>query len=638
MRVSSGAMKHTYDSAVCRDYPVSSQLEWILTNGIGGFAMGTVAGSNTRRYHGLLVAAVRPPTERVVLLAAVEAFATVEGRSYGLSTNQYVGAVHPQGHLLIEEFSVGSHAEWAYDLDGHRIRKRVRIHPGENACTLEYQNMSAVPVQLTLRPLVCHKFYHDNFRVTDFYPQFLVFPEGRTVLTHEGDKLCLEHPDADRTPTTGWYYRFEHPREAERGLDPIDDLYCPCELRYTLGAGQTARLVASTSEESVPIGFEDEKPAIDASPIDLLKTAARHFLVRTPERATVIAGYPWFTDWGRDTMVCLPGLCLPTRETDFAKDVLRSYARHLNKGLIPNRFADRDSQPEYNTADATLWFVQALYAVLEYEWDEEFAQEALGWCFDVFEWHVKGTWYGIGLDKSDGLLRQGAPGVQLTWMDAKVGEWVVTPRHGKPIEVNGLWINALRVMERLAGRLGADAAEFRALAQKGEASFAAKFWKESLGHYLDTVEPDDGSLRPNQLIAMALPFGPASGPNALQALELVRQKLLTPNGVRTLGPGEPGFRGRYEGVMAERDSAYHQGTCWPWLVGPYASAVLRLKGDVEEVRSVLSPVRHWLATYGIGGIAEVYDGEAPQTPGGCPWQAWSVAECLRVLDEIERRS
>ncbi len=627
-------MHYRVGEARCRDYAVSSRLEWMLPNGRGGFAMGTVAGANSRRYHGHLVAAVRPPTERLVLLAAVEAYVTIDGQVFGISCNQYVGAVHPVGYGLLESFGVGEWAEWVYRMNGHRVRKRLLVHPGEDACTIEYANLGDEPVQLTLRPLASHKFYHDNFRVTDFYPQFLLFPDGATVLVHNEVKLVIQHPDAERTPTTGWYYRFEHAREIERGLDPIDDLYCPCELRYYLLPGETATLIASTDEATTAAAFPDDQEG-EPDTVTLLEEAARKFLVQAPDRTTIIAGYPWFTDWGRDTMISLPGVCLHTGHVEEARSILRGYAGAMFQGLVPNRFADRGGKPEYNTVDATLWFANAVYLTLEAEWDEGFAEEAAGWLGESLEWHMKGTLYGIAMDKEDGLLEQGVRGVQLTWMDAKVGDWVVTPRHGKPIEVNGLWVNALRIAEWLAGRLGRDPGEVRAAADRAEASVQEKYWKESLGHYLDTVDPDDASLRPNQLVAMGLPFAPLKGPRAKRALAKVKAQLLTDCGLRTLGPQEPGYKGRFEGPLADRDAAYHQGTVWPWLLGPYVSAVLRVDGDREEAMRALEAAQCWLEEYGLGGIAEVYDGDKPHRPGGCPWQAWGAAELLRAWRETE---
>lgn len=628
------------DTKSCRDYAVASRLEWLLANGIGGYVMGTVAGSNTRRYHGLLVAATRPPATRTVLLSSVETYALVQGQSYGVSTNQYIGTVHPHGYSLTESFRADDTAvEWLFKLGDCHLTRSVSIHKGANACTLRHTNLSDETVVLTLRPLVCHKFYHDNFRVTDFYPQFLVFPEERTVLSHNDVRLSLEHPFADRTPTTGWYYRFEHSREAERGLDPIVDLYCPCELRYTLGPGDTCALVASTQEGTAPATPPVWNPAQDTLR-ERLVAATSCYLVETQDRASVIAGYPWFTDWGRDTMISLPGLCLETGRTDLAKRILRAYAGAMEGGLIPNRFPDDGGQPEYNTADATLWFCNAVHATLESEWDEAFAEEAFAWFIEIFRSHVAGTRYGIGADPQDGLLRQGAPGVQLTWMDAKVGEWVVTPRHGKPVEVNGLWINAMRVMQHLREKTPTAAwptdLPLDEWAEKAETGFRKKFWKAPVGHYLDTVEPDDATLRPNQLVAMSLPFGPANGAEARRALDRIEEELLTPNGVRTLGPHEPGYHPHYVGTLAERDAAYHQGTAWPWLAGQFAMAVLRVTGDGERARRAIQGAETWLQEYGLGGIAEVYDAEAPQRPGGCPWQAWSVAETLRALVAIEK--
>jgi glycogen debranching enzyme len=622
------------DPRLCRDYSVSSRKEWILTNGIGGYAMGTVAGSNTRRYHGLLVAAVSPPTDRMVLLAAVEAHVLVEGRLFGVSTNQYVGAVHPQGYSFLHSFHVNEAAVWEYRLGDHALRRVLAVHPGRNACTVAYENSALEPMLVTLRPLVCHKFYHDNFRVTDFYPQYLVFPEGRTVIVHNDVKLALQHPGAERTPTTGWYYRFEHPRESERGLDPLDDLYCPCELRYYLDPGERAILVAST-EEGLEPWLPKAPPPEDHTLAVRLERAVGKYLVKTEHRTTIIAGYPWFTDWGRDTMISLPGVCLATGRLDEARSILRSYAREMNQGLIPNRFADRGGSPEYNTVDATLWFVNSAYLTLEAQWDDELAQEALDWFAEIYEWHMKGTLFGIVVDPQDGLLRQGTDGYQLTWMDAKVGDWVVTPRHGKPIEVNGLWVNALRASAWLARKLGHDPGPYETSAELAERHFEAKYWKPSLGHFLDTVDPDDGSLRPNQLVAMALPFAPLRGETAKAALAKIRAQLLTANGLRTLGPHEPGYHGRYEGTLPERDAAYHQGTAWPWLVGPYVSAVLRVTGDRDLAAEALRHADSWLDQYGLEGIAEVYDGDEPQCPGGCPWQAWSVAETLRAFKELD---
>lgn len=613
----------------CRDFDYSSRCEWLLTNGIGGYAMGTASGANTRRYHGLLVAAIKPPTSRMVLLAGIEAYASVGTLSYGLSTNQYVGAVHPTGYTILESFMVDSHAEWIWQAGTSRIRLRVALTEGENAVSLEYSNLGTVPIQLTLRPLVEHKFYHDNFRFMDFYPDQVSFPDGKTVLTHQGVTLTLVHEGADRSPTTGWYYRFEHQRESERGLDPLDDEFCPCELRYHLDPGQSILLGATSSEEFKTTSFTDaseQTPSIE----DDLARSSRLFLVSGGGRETILAGYPWFTDWGRDTMISIPGICLANGKLAAAKNILRGYASQMHQGLIPNRFVDRGETPEYNTVDATLWFANACHLSLQEEEDKEFEAEVTAWLGDVIEWHVKGTQFGIGVDSKDGLLTQGEPGIQLTWMDAKVGDWVVTPRHGKPVEINGLWINLLNIYLALIAKAGKSRPDLSELLKKATASFEQKFWREIDGFYLDTVDPDDVSLRPNQLIAMSLPYTPCHAEHAARALGEIRAQLLTPAGLRTLSPSDPAYHGRFEGPLSDRDAAYHQGTAWPWLIGSYIAASLRFVGNADHCREALNFVADRLMDCGLGGIAEVYDGDEPQYAGGCPWQAWSVAETLRA--------
>lgn len=616
------------DEGQCRNISISARREWLLTNGIGGYAMGTVSGLNTRRYHGHLVAAIHPPTERMVLLAAVDALVSNGNNPLGISANQYPGSIHPEGFHTIKSFSVDEVATWRYRVSGMEIEKRLALHPGVNAATIAYENVGKSPFTLILRPLVCHRDHHGNFHESAGYPNNLRWLEGETHIEFGGIPLVLGHPRAHREAVHGWYYRFEHSREIERGLPPRDDLFCPCELRYELQAGEVAFLTAATqSVEPLVVDRTSDEPQHRLSV--MLKDAASRFIVETPERTSILAGYPWFTDWGRDTMISLPGLCLHTGRTELAKQILRDYAGQMRRGLIPNRFVESGEAPDYNTVDATLWFVNAVYRTLDAEWDLDFAESLAPSLLQVFECHMKGTVFGIGVDPEDGLLKQGEPGVQLTWMDAKVGDWVVTPRHGKPVEISALWINALRAIEWIFTRLERPTKRFARAALKAEECFETKFWQPGLKHYLDTADPADATLRPNQVIAMALPFSPVDPDHARQALETVTRDLLTPNGLRTLGPEESGYRGRFEGSMSERDAAYHQGTVWPWLLGPYVTALVRYTGDRQEGKRILREARRMLTDYGIGGIAEVYDGDEPQTPGGCPWQAWSIAEILR---------
>ncbi len=623
-------MPHILNEAECRSLDISTKREWLLTNGLGGFASGTASGINTRRYHGLLVAATQPPTGREVLLAAIDAFVGDGDERFGISSNQYPGAIYPEGFLYLREFSAGRVATWKYRANQLNIEKRVEMIRGENAVRITFINTGDEAFDLQLRPLICHKPYHENFREQGGYPAQISFQSNVTVVTHRDLQLQIAHDGAIRQPVQGWYYRFEHARESERGLDSRDDLYCPCELTYHLQARESATITASLGDFS----NASSNPNLSDEAVDLLselKEAARQFIVETPKRATIIAGYPWFTDWGRDTMISLPGICLHTGRVDLARRILRDFGSQTFHGLIPNRFVEEGETADYNTVDATLWYANAIYETLLAEWDAAFASEMLEVLKQVYAWHKAGTLYGIRVDPSDGLLTQGERGVQLTWMDAKVGDWVVTPRHGKPVEINGLWVNMLRIIEWICKKLGVDGSEYASAADKAELSFDLKFFYEPRGHYADTIDPLDVSLRPNQVIAMSLPFGPARGDRAMRALDVVTRELLTPFGLRTLGPKESGYKGRFEGPLPHLDAAYHQGTVWPWLLGPYISALIQVKGDVASAKEALRAVPEMLNAYGIGGIAEVYDGDSPQRANGCPWQAWSVGEMLRAL-------
>lgn len=625
-------MIYSLDSQQCKNLSFSSKREWLLPNGIGGFAMGTAGGINTRRYHGLLVASIHPPTDRRLLLAGIDGWGSWGSTRLALSANQYPGAVHPDGFDFLESFTVSDRAIWIYRRGQVKIRKTVYIVPGENTVLVEYQNLGTKLTEISLTPLVCHRDFHANFAERESYPQSIQIGSDQTVIEEDGVELVLSHPGAMRSPVAGWYYRFEHEREIERGLDPRDDLFCPCELTYSLGAGESAAIAASIGEPSIQTIPE----ATDSAGIALskrLSEAASKFLVKTAVRTTILAGYPWFSDWGRDTMIAVPGICLQTGHEGAARNILRDYASQMRNGLIPNRFVEKGEIPDYNTVDATLWFANAIYKTLLKEWDEPFGQEMLKALDQVIWHHRHGTDFGIIVDPSDGLLKQGGEGLQLTWMDAKIGDWVVTPRHGKPIEINGLWINLLRITCWLKAKLGQSWSAEETMANLATQNFESKFWHEARGHYFDTIEPGDASLRPNQVIAMSLPFSPCDIGHSKRALEVVERELLTPVGLRTLGPNEPGYEGRFEGPMKQLDAAYHQGTVWPWLMGPYISAKARTGADVIQLRKIMKNAVEMLSESGLGGISECYDGDAPHRPNGCPWQAWSVAEYLRAWNE-----
>ncbi|MBI3694698.1 MAG: glycogen debranching enzyme N-terminal domain-containing protein, partial [Acidobacteria bacterium] len=438
--------------------------------------------------------------------------------------------------------------------------------------------------------------------------------------------LTFHHSGAAFEVAGGWYYNTEYLEELDRGLDFREDLYCPGVFTFEMTPGSPVRVVATIDPEP----WEDGQ----AGRLSPLETAADQFRVRRADgKPTVIAGYPWFTDWGRDTMICIPGLLVARGLVEEAREVIRGFLEHLNKGLIPNRFPDHGERPEYNTADATLWMFQAVHACERAGADMSFFYPAGK---EIVAWHERGTHHGIGVDPADGLLAAGEPGSQLTWMDAKVGDWVVTPRHGKPVEINALWYNALRLMEGWAKRAGDPAAPYARAARKVRASFAAAFWNPQRNCLYDVIAPSgpDPSLRPNQIFAVSLPFPLLDPARRKAVVKTVEQSLLTPVGLRSLAPGEPGYRPRYQGGPWERDGAYHQGTVWPWLLGPFITAYLRAFGrskkNVVYCRSLALGLEQELYRGCLGTIGEIYDAEAPHRPVGAPAQAWSVAELLRV--------
>jgi predicted glycogen debranching enzyme len=461
--------------------------------------------------------------------------------------------------------------------------------------------------------------------------------------------LYFAHNACEVAPTSYWYRSFEYREEQARGLDFMEDLFNPLMLKFALNARSRAVVIASTeARDSRTIAtlqrqeLKRRKAVLQAAPsndelTNLLMTAADQFIVARGEQQTVIAGYHWFSDWGRDTMIALPGLTLATGRADIAKSILLEFVQHVNQGMLPNRFPDAGEAPEYNTVDATLWFFEAIRALVEYTSDYDFVQANFYAALtDIIDWHVRGTRYGIRVD-ADGLLLAGEAGVQLTWMDAKVGDWVVTPRHGKPVEIQALWYNALCIMRDFAQQFGEveRAQNYQAMALRARESFQQQFWNEAAECLYDVVngEVRDAAIRPNQILALSLPHPLLSGEKAARVLTVVERELLTPVGLRSLAPGDPNYIARYEGGVQARDGAYHQGTVWAWLMGPFLTAYGQVYGESGRAR-----IQQWLAGFsahlcaaGIGQVAEIFDAEPPHTPRGCIAQAWSVAELLRVI-------
>jgi predicted glycogen debranching enzyme len=645
----------------CSDLGVALAKEWLETNGIGGFASSTIIGVNTRRYHGLLVAATKPPVGRFVLLSKVEETLFIGERAFELSANRYPGVVHPQGFRYLREFRLAPFPIFTYEVEGIEIEKSVFMVYGEHSTAIHYavrhKNLpvSRVPLRLEVRPLIAfrdfHSLTHENHAINTLVVEH---KQLASVTPYPGlPSLYLAHNASGLIRSGQWYRNFEYDVERERGLDYREDLFNPLVLDFDLTINPQAAIVASTTPQDlahIPEYREIEitrRTAIaKSSPSpdefsEALASAADQFIVSRGDQRTVIAGYHWFSDWGRDTMIALPGLTLPTGRHDVAKSILRTFAQHVDQGLLPNRFPDAGEPPEYNTVDATLWFFEAARAYLAYTDDFEFVRTELYPVFvDIISWHVRGTRYGIGVDSS-GLLNSGAPGVQLTWMDAKVGDWVVTPRRGQPVEIQALWYNALCILEDMTLRLQDNVGQQRygQMAHAAKINFNRLFWNEAADCLYDIVDGDtpDPAIRPNQIFAVSLPYSMLSSEQACKVLAKVQEHLLTPFGLRTLSPSDPQYRGRYTGGPQERDGAYHQGTVWPWLMGPFIRAYLKVHEHSAAARDQasvwLEPLKSHLREAGLGQISEIFDGDAPRQPRGCIAQAWSIAEVLRAYVE-----
>lgn len=657
-----------FDQDVCGRLEDALTREWLETNGLGGFASSTINGLNTRRYHGLLTAATKPPVGRLVMLSKLEETLIIDGKPYDLSANQYPGTIHPQGYRYQTGFRLDPFPVFTYLVEGIEIEKSVFMVRGENTTVIQYElrdiaNDPAPVSRLTdpgrrrleVRPLIAFRDYHSLTHENGALNPHAQTEDALISIAPYEDlpPLYFAH-DAGGIDATGYWYRnFEYKRERERGLDFTEDLFSPFVLKFDLGGRSRVSLIASTERrdasradeyrqaETLRRGSVSAASASDDELVRTLTTAADQYIVARENCQTIIAGYHWFSDWGRDTMIALPGLTLVTSRFDVARSILSEFARHVSDGMLPNRFPDAGESPEYNTVDATLWFFEAVRALLQYTNDYEFVRINL---YDVLAgiiaWHVRGTRYNIHVE-TDGLLASGEEGVQLTWMDAKVGDWVVTPRRGLPVEIQALWYNALRVMEQLAHEFDDEANEKRyaELAERARQSFNRLFWNEEAGCLYDCIDGEkrDASLRPNQILAVSLTHSMLSVEKAKRIMEVVERDLLTPYGLRSLAPGDPRYRGRYEGDPLSRDGAYHQGTVWAWLMGPFITAYMKAFGKNRQSRE---KAEHWLANFrahlseaGLGHISEILDGDAPHTPRGCIAQAWSVAELLRAAVE-----
>lgn len=646
-----------FDKDTCTDFETALSKEWLETNGLGGFASSTIIHCNTRRYHGLLVAATQPPVGRMMMVNTLEEWVTLNDVRYDLSCHQYPDVLHPQGHKNLIGFRLDPWPIWTYRLGPMILEKSLTMIHGQNTVIVSYKmRKECQGATLVVRPFLTARDFHGIHKENpDLVPEAQIRAGVVLLNPYPGVPTLYFHHNGTYNAGFNWYRQMEYVREQERGLDSHEDCWAPGEFQFPLQDGQDATLIATTEGS----GYFDSTFLLNAERTrrrELLNgweatddvthhlvLAADQFLVSagSPDSQNIIAGYPWFEEWGRDTFISLPGLLLATGRFEEARRIFKSYARWVDQGMLPNRFPDSGGQPDYNTADASLWFIVAVFHYLRYTKDFEFVQEHL-WPVmkEIVRAYQDGTRYQIHMDL-DGLIFVGQPGVQLTWMDARVGEWVVTPRVGKPVEIQALWYNTLRVMEQVAGRVGekADAKRWTGLAEKVWASFNKSFWVEEEGYLCDVinVQERDTSIRPNQIFAVSLPFETLSPDRAMRMINLVEERLLTPFGLRTLDPRDPKYVSRYQGDSKTRGSAYHQGTVWPWLMGPFLTAYQKVHGKSPKTQSHLRAHLALLLTHlweaGLGTISEIFDGDMPHEPRGCIAQAWSVAEILRVLRE-----
>jgi predicted glycogen debranching enzyme len=639
-------------------FAADESLEWLEADGLGGFASGTVAGLRTRRYHALLLTATTPPTGRMVLVNGFDAWVETPNGQYPISSQRYApDAIYPDGARHIESFAADPWPLWRFRLtDGTAVEQEIFVPAGTPAVALAWRLIEPHPgVRLHLRPFLSgrdyHALHHEN-------PAFRHPPErdGQRLVwrPYQGVPGILSIANATYSADPSWYRNFFYREESARGLDAVEDLASPGTLTWDLSAGEAAWVLTAEGQSGFAVEQNREAPATVNAWRDSerarrcrptrLHRAADAYIAQRQRGKTIIAGYPWFTDWGRDTFIALRGLCLAGGRVDDARAILVAWADSVSQGMLPNRFPDHGEDPEFNSVDASLWYVIAVHELLGAGGADGNASlpkaeaDALRTAVEaILAGYTGGTRYGIACD-DDGLLRAGEQGVQLTWMDAKLGDWVVTPRIGKPVEIQALWLNALWIGSQSSERW-AD------LLARGRAAFADRFWNQARGCLFDVVDCNhragtmDATLRPNQIFAVGgLPLALLEGERARQVVDVVERQLWTPLGLRSLGPAEPGYTPRYQGDGHARDGSYHQGTVWPWLLAAFVDAWVRVRGATPEVKRearqrFLAPLLAHLDQAGLGHVSEIADGDTPHTPRGCPFQAWSVGEALR-LDQV----
>ena len=655
---------------VFQNFDLAVQREWLETNGLGGWSGSSIIGAHTRRYHGLLVAAIVPPADRMILLSKLDETIVSGDQRMELGVNLYHDdTIHPAGHQYLAGFRKDVFPQWEFNANGILLKKTIAMIHGENTVVILYDVAKAENTfTLELLPLMAAKGYHSlthessqmhwnaHFNNGIFHNQ----PDGKT-------NVFIQVPGSSYRHEPKWFNNFKYRVDQYRGQEFLEDLFNHGTFTVRLSQGDTLGVIISTEN---PEGrdahdlFSREnmrrKLLISNQPendiIKQLVLAADQFIVKrtiptdpsrdnvsnTGESRTIIAGYHWFTDWARDTMISLPGLCLSTGRFEDAKNIINAFAKNVSMGMLPNRFLEKGEQPEYNNVDGTLWYFIAVYKYLQATGDKDFIlNEILPVLKDIIDWHFKGTRYNIKVD-ADGLLFAGERGQQLTWMDARIGDWVVTPRMGKPVEVQALWYNALRIFSELLNLndQAHDAATVKVNAEKVKENFNRQFWFEKGDFLYDIIDENghpDPTLRPNQLFAISLPFALIEGEKAEAILQVVEEKLYTPVGLRSLPGDDKHYVPAYGGDQWHRDSSYHQGTVWSWLLGPYVDALIKVQGTrgKEQAKKIIENFRYHLDEGCIGSVSEIFDADPPHHPRGCVAQAWGVAEMLRVIEDYQ---
>jgi predicted glycogen debranching enzyme len=652
---------------ICGDLDIADTREWLVTNGVGGFASGTAAGSLTRRYHGLLIAALQPPVGRTQLVATLDETLRYAGADYSLVTHHWAtGAIDPSGFRYVESFRLeGATPVWTYALADALLEKRIWMRQGENTTFAQYTFVrGSNSLEMELKALVNYRDFHSSTHAGDWRMKIERVQDGVKISAFDGaTPFYLRSSGAQCEPRHEWYLDCFQPREKERGLDDLEDHLFAALFHAKLEAEASVTIVMTTEANASLDGGRArteragheakllrswwskgaDSPDLAPGWLSQLVLAADQFLVKRslpdqPDGRSIIAGYHWFGDWGRDAMIALPGLTLATGRPEVARQILLAFAHFVDGGMLPNNFPDAGGKPEYNTVDAALWFFEAVRQYFAASQDADTLQKLFPVLAGMIDAHVTGTRYNIHVDASDGLLYAGGPGVQLTWMDARVGDWVVTRRTGKPVEINALWINALETLAGFARLLNKPGEGYEKLAADAKKGFQ-RFWNLERGCCFDVIDSpgigNDASLRPNQIFAVSLSISPLTPVQQKSVVNICAQRLLTSYGLRSLAPGEPGYQGHYSGGPHERDAAYHQGTVWGWLLGPFALAHFRVYNDRAAALRFLEPLGQHISAYGLGSLGEIFDGDAPFTPRGCIAQAWTVAEVLRAWHTLQ---